>query len=71
MKRSVLILCCLMLLPSMANASQTKDADDSGIQQEAAEAPDTIEPPDWGDDEFESSFDGGEPSFGEDGDENN
>jgi hypothetical protein len=70
MKKVILIFFCLMLLPLTANASQVKDADASSIQQEVVEAPDAIEPPDWGDNnEFESSFDGGEPSFGEDGDE--
>ena len=56
----------------MANASQAEDVDGNDVQQEAVEEPDAIEPPDWGDNnEFESSFDGGEPSFGEDGDESN
>ena len=70
MNKLILILCFLILLPLTAN-TQTEDAGENSVQQETVEAPTTIEPPDWGDDEFESSFDGGEPSFGEDGDEDN
>ena len=65
-------ICFGMLLPLTVSASQSEDTDGKSVQQEAIVAPDTIEPPDWGDNnEFESSFDGGEPSFGEDGDESN
>ena len=55
------------------NNDQAKDGYGDRVQHEAGEAaPNVIEPPDWGGDEFESSFSGtGEPSFGEDGDEGN
>ena len=50
---------------------QANDGYENQVQHEAVgEEANTIEPPDWGDDEFESSFSGtGEPSFGADGDE--
>ena len=53
------------------NDDQAKDGYGEHVQHEAGEAaPNAIEPPNWGGDEFESSFSGtGEPSFGEDGDE--
>jgi len=51
-------------VPPVKEASYTVDIRGKAVKK----APDRIDPTNWGDDDFESSFDGGEPSFGENGD---